>query len=93
MQALEKKFGAALLEVEVKAARGAKATGGLPPLRQAYVNEVKTLDEVSISMRAAGASPEQVARQLHQIRRDLGVQYKDLTLAPQIEVIYARNLE
>jgi hypothetical protein len=41
----------------------------------------------------AGASSEQVARQLHQMRRDLGVQYKDLTPAPELEVIYARNLK
>ena len=65
----------------------------LPPLRQAYVNEVKALEDVALNMRAAGTSPEQVARQLHQMRRDLGVQYKDLTPAPQLEVIYARNLE
>ncbi|MDU9405441.1 hypothetical protein RTH46_23430, partial [Pseudomonas sp. zfem004] len=67
--------------------------GGLPPLRQAYVNEVKALEDVALNMRAAGASPEQVARQLHQMRRDLGVQYKDLTPAPQLEAIYARNIE
>ncbi|WP_313056413.1 DUF637 domain-containing protein, partial [Pseudomonas lopnurensis] len=65
--------------------------GGLPPLRQAYVNEVKALEDIALNMRAAGASPEQVARQLHQMRRDLGVQYKDLTPAPQLEVIYARD--
>lgn len=79
------------------AGRGIAATGGakgvLPPLRQAYVNEVKALEDVALNMRAASASPEQVARQLHQMRRDLGVQYKDLTPAPQLEVIYARNLE
>lgn len=69
------------------------AKGGLPPLRQAYVNEVKALEDVALNMRAAGASPEQVARQLHQMRRDLGVQYKDLTPAPQLEAIYARNIE
>jgi hypothetical protein len=27
------------------------------------------------------------------MRRDLGVQYKDLTPAPELEVIYARNLK
>jgi len=69
------------------------ATGELPPLRQAYVNEVKGLEDVALNMRAAGASPEQVARQLHQMRRDLGVRYKGLTPEPQLEAIYARNLE
>ncbi len=51
------------------------------------------LEDVGLNMRAAGASPEQVARQLHQLRRDLGIKYKDLTPAPQLEIIYARNLE
>ncbi|MNT71113.1 hypothetical protein D3C72_2095670 [compost metagenome] len=36
---------------------------------------------------------EQVARALHQLRRDLGVQYKNLTPAEILETIYARNLE
>lgn len=62
-------------------------------MRQAYVNEVKALEDVALSMRAAGVSPELVARQLHQMRRDLGVQYKDLTPASQLEAIYSRNLE
>ncbi|MGJ7513177.1 hemagglutinin repeat-containing protein [Pseudomonas baetica] len=74
---------------------GAKATGSidkLPPLRQAYVDEVNGLSEISLSMRAAGATPEQVARQLHQIRRELGVQYKDLTPPDKLAEIYERNL-
>lgn len=72
---------------------GGGAKGGLPPLRQAYVHEVKVLEDFALNMRAAGASPEQVARQLHQMRRDLGIRYKDLTPAPQLEAIYTRNLE
>ena len=70
-----------------------RVKGGLPPPRQEYISEVKAFEDVALSMRAAGASPEQVARQLHQMRRDLGVQYKDLTPAPQLEAIYARNIE
>ncbi|WP_434572518.1 hypothetical protein [Pseudomonas sp. Z3-8] len=74
---------------------GAKATGPvdkLPPLRQAYVDEVNSLSEISLSMRAAGATPEQVARQLHQTRRELGVQYNDLTPPDKLVEIYERNL-
>lgn len=67
--------------------------GGPPPLRQAYVNDVKVLEDVALTMREAGASSEQVARQLHHMRRELGVRYKDLTPAPQLERIYSRNLE
>jgi len=44
-------------------------------------------------MRAAGATPEQVARQLHQMRRELGVKYKSLTPPEKLEEIYTRNLQ
>ncbi|MFH8383472.1 hypothetical protein ACH4E7_21405 [Kitasatospora sp. NPDC018058] len=43
-------------------------------------------------MRAAGASDEEIARTLHQARRDLGVKYKDATPEEQREATYARNL-
>jgi hypothetical protein len=43
-------------------------------------------------MRAAGATPEQVARQVHQLRREIGVQYKDLTPPVKLAEIYERNM-
>lgn len=43
-------------------------------------------------MRGADATPEQVARQLHQARRELGIQYKDLTPPDKLAEIYERNL-
>ncbi|NWB32067.1 hypothetical protein HX886_34650 [Pseudomonas gingeri] len=64
----------------------------LPPLRQAYVDEVKGLEEVVLSLRASGATPEQVARTVSQMRRDIGVKYKDLTPPEKLEEIYARNM-
>lgn len=62
-------------------------------LRQAYVNEVKALADVALCMTEAGAPSEHIARQLHRMRRDLGVRFKDLTPASQLEVIHQRNLE
>ncbi|MFF4219382.1 FG-GAP-like repeat-containing protein [Streptomyces nondiastaticus] len=70
-----------------------KGGDGPPPLRQAYINEVEALSQQAASMRAAGASPETIARTLHQARRDLGVKYKDLTPEPLRSEIYQRNLQ
>jgi hypothetical protein len=65
----------------------------LYPLRQAYVEQVGMLDEIALSMRAAGATPEQVARQVSGMRRELGVKYKNITPPEKLEEIYARNLK
>jgi filamentous hemagglutinin len=71
-----------------------KATNAeLYPLRQAYVEQVGMLDEIALSMRAAGATPEQVARQVSGLRRELGVKYKNITPPEKLEEIYARNLK
>jgi hypothetical protein len=65
----------------------------LPPLRQAYVDEVNALGDAGRDMHAKGIPPEQIARKLHQMRRELGVKYKDLTPETMREEIYARNLQ
>ncbi len=65
----------------------------LPPLRQAYVDEVNNLKDVVNNMREAGSNPEQIARRVHQMRRDLGVKYKNLTPPDKLAEIYARNIE
>lgn len=75
------------------ASDGAKVEKALPPLRQAYVDEVNKLKDVANSMRKAGSTPEQIARRVHQMRRDLGVKYKNLTPPDKLEEIYARNIE
>jgi hypothetical protein len=41
---------------------------GLAPLRQAYVDEVKALGDVALNARAAGATPEETARMVSQLR-------------------------
>ena len=63
------------------------------PLRQAYEAEVLALKDLGLSAQAAGQSAEDTARMLHQMRRNLGVQYKDLTPYPLRQSIYQRNLE
>lgn len=61
------------------------------PLRQAYENEVADLAKQADAMLAAGQSEEQVARAMHEARRQLGVKYKDLTPEPLREYIYEVN--
>jgi hypothetical protein len=68
-------------------------TEPLPELRQKYIDEVEALGRRRDAMRAAGESPETIARTLHAERRRLGVEYKDLTPEPLRSQIYARNLE
>lgn len=66
---------------------------GLPPLRQAYVDEVRDLSVRVESMRTAGLSEEMIARAVHQARRDLGIKYKDMTDLSLRDMVYKRNLE
>ncbi len=76
--------------------KNAAPSGGtepLPELRQKYIGEVEALLRRRDAMRAAGESPETIARTLHAERRELGVKYKDLTPEPLRSQIYARNAE
>jgi len=65
----------------------------LPPLLQAYINKVEALKETAEQMRSGGKLSEEIARTLYQMRRDIGVKYKDLTPADQPAKFHARNLE
>lgn len=65
----------------------------LPPLRQSYINEVGHLRVTAESMRSSGYIRESIARTVHQMRRDLGVKYKELTPPPKIDEIYERNFK
>jgi RHS repeat-associated protein len=64
-----------------------------PALRLEYEAAVKGLAEREAALRAGGASPEAIARELSAARRALGVEYKALTPAEKLSEIYARNLE
>jgi len=64
----------------------------LPPLRQQYIREVMQLEDVKLAMQASGMGEEATARALHQMRREIGIKYKDLTPKDYLEnVIYPRN--
>ncbi|WP_395702214.1 peptidoglycan-binding protein [Aquabacterium sp.] len=65
----------------------------LPPLRQAYVDEVARLRSKGQAMLDAGQSPEEVARALHAERRAIGEKYKSLTPPEKLAEIYQRNLD
>jgi hypothetical protein len=61
------------------------------PLRAEYEGKVAELKKLADDMLSAGKTPEEVARALHQARRNLGVQYKDLTPGPLRKYIYEVN--
>lgn len=44
-------------------------------------------------MRAASESPEAIARAVSQMRREIGIKYKDLTPPGKLAEIYERNLK
>lgn len=73
--------------------RSSVAAKELPLLRQQYINEVLELKDVGNTIRTAGMSAEDTARMLHQMRRDLGIQYKNLTPPDKLAEITARNIE
>jgi phage terminase small subunit len=52
------------------------------PLRQAYEDEVRALETKALELGASGKSKEAIARELHELRRQLGVKYKDATPEP-----------
>ena len=74
------------------AAKGAVKAGDIA-VRQAYVNEVRGLGNLEKTLQAEGKSVEEIARTLHQARRDLGVQYKNITSQEALEQIYQRNID
>lgn len=65
----------------------------LRQLRAAYVGEVQALSSVLEERRGAGKTNEEIAIELHSLRREIGVKYKNLTPTEQREKIYQRNLE
>jgi hypothetical protein len=77
---------AARLVAEGQAAGAPKAN-----LRQLYTDEVAGLEKVGKDLLAAGRSEAEVAKTLHQMRRDLGVKYKDMTPPDLLEYIYKFN--
>ncbi|PXV84108.1 hypothetical protein C8E03_1361, partial [Lachnotalea glycerini] len=61
------------------------------PLRQEYENAVKSLSDYEAQLRAQGLSEKSIAKSMYQVRRDLGVKYKDLTPELLRKYIYEVN--
>ncbi len=79
--------------LEPKGGQQQGSTEPLPKLREEYIERVEALGARRDTMRAAGESPETIARTLHAERRSLGVEYKELTPEPLRSEIYKRNIE
>jgi hypothetical protein len=75
-----------------KAARQGQGVKIKLPLRQDYNKEVEAFKNVARDMRAEGATSEQIARKLHQMRRELDIKYKNLTPIDKLKEIHAGNL-
>lgn len=78
---------------QIPTASRTAANTGIPLIRQQYIDEVRSLEDVGLNLQAAGATPEQTARVLGQMRRSLGIDYKAMTPPDELARIYARNLE
>lgn len=63
------------------------------PLRQEYEEKVRALKAVGEQFLKERKPEEWVARTLHQMRRDLGVEYKEATPQPLRDYIYEVNRE
>jgi RHS repeat-associated protein len=61
--------------------------------RAAYRTEVKGLQNTVNEMRLAKCSSEEIARKVHQMRRDIGLKYKNLSNPDLLEKIYKRNID
>jgi uncharacterized protein YeaO (DUF488 family) len=61
-------------------------------LRKKYIDEVNNLKNEVEKMRKAGKTPEEIARKISSVRREIGIKYKNLTPQKELEKIYERNL-
>jgi hypothetical protein len=57
------------------------------------VDEVTGLAALRDAARGAGLDAEATARLMQQARRDIGEEYKNMTLPEKLSVIYERNIE
>lgn len=80
-----------LLSASMFAMSGKTLYNGI--VRTGYVREVQALRGLADSARAAGQGEEATARMLHQMRRGIGVKYKDMTPARELAQIKAGNLK
>jgi hypothetical protein len=73
---------------------GEPDTAHLPPLRQHYIKDVRTLlPALEQRLRAEHAPEEQIAREMNALRRKLGEEYKERTPEELRNIIFRRNIE
>jgi hypothetical protein len=63
----------------------------LKQIRQAYIQDTNSINQVVENMTAAGANKEEISRTAHQMRREFGVHYKNLTPDELKPFLYDRN--
>lgn len=63
------------------------------PLRAEYESKVAGLSDHENTLRSQGLEDRDIAQSMHQARRDLGVEYKDITPKPLRDYIYEVNTE
>jgi hypothetical protein len=66
---------------------------GTNPLREEYMETVRSLTQEAEVLSSEGKSKEQIARTLHQRRIDIGKEYKGLTPGPLKEFILEVNMD
>jgi len=67
--------------------------GYLPPVRQLYVRDVFDLKESVDTLRAGGASEEEIAKYAYNARNELKIKYRQYTPPDELERIDLRNVE
>ncbi|HBK22069.1 MAG TPA: hypothetical protein DDZ60_06070 [Planktothrix sp. UBA10369] len=65
----------------------------LREVRTAYVREVQTISLRVGELRSAGKTDEEIATEVHRLRREIGVKYKNLTPHQELQRLYRRNLD
>jgi hypothetical protein len=60
-------------------------------LRSLYTNEVAALEKVAQDLLKRGVPESEVAKRVSQLRREIGVKYKDMTPPDLLEYIYKFN--
>ena len=73
------------------ATTAAEGTTALPALRQAYVADVRNLEDVGLSARAGGQSTPDTARMLVDMRNQLKLDYRALSPADAVKAFEERN--
>ncbi|MCX7806594.1 MAG: hypothetical protein N3A38_15625, partial [Planctomycetota bacterium] len=87
------KLGGASLRNMPAATRDALNNAYIKLGRLLYEREVRKLKDVADRMQAEGASPEEIARTVHEMRRAIGIKFKARTPAKELKKYLDRNLE